>query len=520
MAMHQGFDLSRFKKVSSDDKATTMRHSNGHEVKIVHSALSPKMREQIESLPMHDQAPQKMARGGAVKKMAGGGDPSDPQAMDPDSPATADDMPPGADLSEVNAANRPPGIPPPPTAGDGTDDGSAEPDEDQSAADNTIDVIGQRPTPTMARLAQEQDAWLHDQQNGHITPETYQSLFAKKDTLGKIGSIFGLIVGGAGSGLAHQQNMAMDMMNRTIQNDLDAQKTSKHNAVSYYNAAVNMLQGTANADNVASHMAMNNMRLSVYQHLFDKISKMPPGPYQQQGMAMLKQMMPAIQAANAKNNAQAVLAAHQDGESGQSTFNGPVNGDAISALGLVSPELGGPAQNEASRVFNTRNLFDNYTHAHDRLDSLAAGQSSEALKTASDAVAGFIPMSSLAGSVAELAKNLQQERQAEIQAMPGVPEQFLPSGYDYVPGQGGDKTRAEKSNRAAAWFKLQEGYTPTLNMLQKNGTNVITPQPYEHWAGSKRQKMQPRGIGDRKQPLATPEEAKAGNVFPEPKGGK
>ena len=37
MPMHQGFDLSQFKKVSSDAKSTTMRHSNGHEVKIVHS---------------------------------------------------------------------------------------------------------------------------------------------------------------------------------------------------------------------------------------------------------------------------------------------------------------------------------------------------------------------------------------------------------------------------------------------------------------------------------------------------
>ena len=82
MAMHRGFDLSRFKKISSDAKSTTMRHSNGHEVKIVHSGLSPGMRAQVDALPMAE-APAKMARGGMVKKMAEGGDPTDFQAMDP-----------------------------------------------------------------------------------------------------------------------------------------------------------------------------------------------------------------------------------------------------------------------------------------------------------------------------------------------------------------------------------------------------------------------------------------------------
>ena len=94
MPMHQGFDLSRFKKVSSDAKSTTMRHSNGHEVKIVHSALSPAMRAQVDSLPTAE-APVKAARGGMVKKYANGTPDApvaaDPQAMDPASPATADD---------------------------------------------------------------------------------------------------------------------------------------------------------------------------------------------------------------------------------------------------------------------------------------------------------------------------------------------------------------------------------------------------------------------------------------------
>ncbi len=515
MAMHQGFDLSRFKKVSSDEKATTMRHSNGHEVKIVHSALSPKMREQIEALPMHAPEPAKMARGGVVKKMAEGGDPADPEAMDPTSPEPVDDAPPGTDMTAANAANRPAGIPPPPAQAGDVDVGG----EPQTSDANTIDVIGHKPAPTMQTLSDEDAAWQQDLRNGHITPQTYGDMFAKKDTLGKIGTLFGLMVGGAGAGLSHQPNAVMAMMDRELQNDLEAQKTSKTNANNFWNTSAHVAQGFANADLIRQQISKNYMQNVVFQHALGLRDKMPP-QNQQAADQVLQLMLPQLQAAQARNRALAVLGAHQGGPENAASFTGPVNNEAISALQMVSPEIGGEAATEAGRVFNTRTLFDNYTHAHDRLDSITAGQGSEAVKQAADAVAGFIPMSSLAGSVAELAKNLQQERQAEIQAMPGVPEQFLPSGYDFVPGVGGEKTRAEKANRAAAWFKLQEGPTPRLGLLQKNGMNVITPQPYEAWAGSRKQKAQPKGIGGRSQPLATPEEAAAGNVFPEPAKGK
>lgn len=86
----------------------------------------------------------------------------------------------------------------------------------------------------MQELAQENAAFEHDLNNGHITPETYKSLFAKKDTLGKIGTLFGLLVSGAGSGLTHQPNAVMEMMQKQIDNDLKAQTTSKENAQNFH----------------------------------------------------------------------------------------------------------------------------------------------------------------------------------------------------------------------------------------------------------------------------------------------
>lgn len=53
-------DLKKFKKVSSDKHTTVMRHEDGHELKVVHSVLSPKLRKDVEKLPMAD--------GGEVKK--------------------------------------------------------------------------------------------------------------------------------------------------------------------------------------------------------------------------------------------------------------------------------------------------------------------------------------------------------------------------------------------------------------------------------------------------------------------
>lgn len=54
MAKFFPLDLSKFKRVSSDKHTTTLRHDSGHEVKIAHSALSPKLRGNLAALPEHE----------------------------------------------------------------------------------------------------------------------------------------------------------------------------------------------------------------------------------------------------------------------------------------------------------------------------------------------------------------------------------------------------------------------------------------------------------------------------------
>ncbi len=56
-------DYKGFQKVRSDDRMTVFKHPNGHEVKVAHSALSAKMRKDLENIPH-------MAQGGMAEEMA------------------------------------------------------------------------------------------------------------------------------------------------------------------------------------------------------------------------------------------------------------------------------------------------------------------------------------------------------------------------------------------------------------------------------------------------------------------
>lgn len=65
-------DLSKMKKVKSDEDSTHLQHPEGHVIKIAHGRLSPKNREELDSLPMH------YASGGLVEEGGGQSDKQQP----------------------------------------------------------------------------------------------------------------------------------------------------------------------------------------------------------------------------------------------------------------------------------------------------------------------------------------------------------------------------------------------------------------------------------------------------------
>lgn len=101
----------------------------------------------------------------------------------------------------------------------------------------TVETVNEAPVAKRSISAQmhaEDDALAQDMASGQITPKTYSDLFASRSTLGKVGTIFGLLVSGMGSGLSHQPNALLKMMDKTIDRDLDAQKTSAGNRQNFY----------------------------------------------------------------------------------------------------------------------------------------------------------------------------------------------------------------------------------------------------------------------------------------------
>lgn len=80
-------DLSKFKRVSSDGETTTLRHDHGHEVRIAHNALSPKLRGNLAALPEHETKPtSSRSKQDKSQQYAGGGETAPTPTPAPEEP--------------------------------------------------------------------------------------------------------------------------------------------------------------------------------------------------------------------------------------------------------------------------------------------------------------------------------------------------------------------------------------------------------------------------------------------------
>lgn len=173
-----------------------------------------------------------------------------------------------------------------------------QPEQQMSEFDQHKNDVAQQIFP-------EAQAFKTDLDNGHIQAKTYKELFHDKSTLGKIGTLFGLLVGGAGSGLSGQPNMLMGMMDKEIERDLDAQKTSSANKQNFLKinqqntlnkAQANLTQ--AQADLQSNALARVQMNWASLHYLVDATSKLPPGPQRDQMMQTLAMMNQGVQTEN------------------------------------------------------------------------------------------------------------------------------------------------------------------------------------------------------------------------------
>lgn len=284
-------DLSKFKKVRVSNNASTLRSPEGHEIKIAHSALSPKFRDQLHAMPINladgtKDEPVKAEDTGPVKAEDSAPDDSPTVSIgQPDDsvplpiPTAAPDAPaqpiaanaPGGDVTPPSPqelataqAQQPDGtIPQQPDAPAAQAPAPAQPQAappdqfgNQAASEQYIKGINaqqqgitgeknalqaqshmeaQALTEAIQnqqlqaktyqdhynQLDSERQAVQNDIQNQHIDPSHYLNSMG---TGQRIATGIGLILGGFGSGLAHQQNLASNFLDDQINRDIDAQK--------------------------------------------------------------------------------------------------------------------------------------------------------------------------------------------------------------------------------------------------------------------------------------------------------
>lgn len=197
-------------------------------------------------------------------------------------------------------------------------------------------------TKSMAQHTLEEDhKYAGDLDAGHITPKTYSDLFHEKSTLGKISTIFGVLASGMGSGLTHQPNAALQMMDNVINRDIDAQKESAHNKMTHWGMNYDHALKTAQANGMDAGSDLAKTQSALQADTWTKmqadrntlaamasyIKKMPEGPQKQKYAEAYSYLVKATDAAHVNKanevDAQGQILNKQFGAPPTSTLQNP-----------------------------------------------------------------------------------------------------------------------------------------------------------------------------------------------------
>lgn len=146
-------------------------------------------------------------------------------------------------------------------------------------------------------LVDEQKAIWNDVRGGHIDPDR---VWGERSTGGKIATIIGVMLSGLGAGMSGQPNMAMDVLNKAIDRDIDAQKAN----LSHKNNMLSALSNQMGSLRAGADMT-KNIQLSLAATKMQEAAAKSKDPLvranMEQQIGMLKQQM--VQT-NAKLSAQ------------------------------------------------------------------------------------------------------------------------------------------------------------------------------------------------------------------------
>lgn len=264
-------------------------------------------------------------------------------------------------------------------------------------------------------LARQAQLFAQDRAMGHIKPQTLHELYENKDTVGKIGTLFGLLAAGMGAGLTGQPNAVLGMMEKQIDRDLEAQKSSNSNAQNWYQLALKHAEQKAEIPNINARTeqtkadtektkvmtqieAFNGAKAFMFIDraggMQDMIKRMPPGPVRENLETAYKtHIEPAVaakvQELDSKTKAQKALVNAAMGGTAAAAGPALVNTNAIARLkaqramsdaGGMPPvdAKGNPvgmdavqaekATTEANQVNRNRMAYDNIKRSFEDLD--------------------------------------------------------------------------------------------------------------------------------------------------------
>lgn len=260
--------LANFKKVHEDQNSATLRHPDGHEIKIAKSILSPQHAKQLQGLPLH------AANGAQIQPDDGGGVDYEPvnegqqvasnttapqaQSMQPSVVQTQEGAQPGLGggdpeqyRNEINKNVA--GMQEEATAKGQAGTNEANIYQQQAAASERF---AQDMGKYMNKADDEAAAFQRDIDNQHIDPDHY----IKNMSAGsKIATALGLIIGGMGAGITHSANPAEEFLNNAINHDIESQKAEIGKKQSLY---------SANLEHFKNHFEAQKMTQAMYGQMF------------------------------------------------------------------------------------------------------------------------------------------------------------------------------------------------------------------------------------------------------------
>lgn len=407
--------------------------------------------------------------------------------LDSSSPEPVDDGSTPEDAESEPEDTEPEGQPPPAdNNAPASVDGSPAPNDPSQIQPNQTD-----PAQIANDLNNHDAEFQQDLAKGHIKPETYQSLFASKDTPAKVGTLFGLLLSGFGSGLSGQKNAVMEMMDNQIKNDFEAQKASNENAQNWLRLSqAHELQKVqipeiqartsaslaqkknldADTDLKASTSAINKARLGMVNDFQNTTDKLPPGPQKDNAQAVVNDTAAAVDAKNKEDNAKtgAILKARSDLRGNTAPVDNGVNIKKMNDLinkGRAAESLNAPAKfnstdaanatKEAAELANNRATARIYDDSFKKLDQMfLAGKLNKNTRNAEMAALG-----------ARMAKETTGKFNAAEYAQQASAQ--FPSWDDW------GKARPEKYSKTMEQLKANEAGTVTLDRF-----GLKTPFPY------------------------------------------